>query len=432
VRIAVEGGGYGSAAGALRVGNELAAQQFGTLTQKLAGYAGMAGDDYTSREFAQQYDAAAQEAVDGLDDVVDAFATLAGLTRQSHRNHRHANQAAAYGHPAPDPDVMDFQEGTVDVGSVRLASSLGANDADVPQFWNEILDHLEGYAWPDADTGRLRDAAATWWSAADSVAGLTSSCDTAIARLETQESPEVRLAVQAVGDLRRSVSDLATEMRSVGDACEEYAAGVEEHRAIIRGIIADLAVEAGLSIVAGAVVGFFTFGGGAAAGGAIAGWRIATAAKKILTALRALHDLARIRAAARLTAVVERIGPLRSVLLRLKRGKRMRAIERAKKVRGGPGTPLDMSTRPSAAGADWEGVVARNGKGEVWQRPGAAGNSHMLRIEDPSPRYPDGCVRFYNSRGQPIDLEGDPTGHHQTHIRLNPDGTYPIPKGWNP
>ena len=432
MRIAVEGGGYGSAAGALRVGNELAAQQYGTLTQKLAGYAGMAGDDYTSREFAQQYDAAAQEAVDGLDDVVDAFASLATLVRQSHRNHERANQAAAYGHPAPHPDGTDFQAGTVDVGSVRLASSLGANDADVPEFWNEILDHLEGYAWPDADTGRLRDAAATWWSAASGVEELTSSCDTAAARLESQESPEVPLAVRAVADLRGAVSDLAAEMRSVGDACEEYAAGVEEHRAIIRGIIADMALEAGLSIVAGAVVGFVTFGGGAAAGGAIAGWRIAIAAKKILTALRALHDLARIRAAARLTAVVERIGPLRSVLLRLKRGKRLRRIEKAEAARGAPGTPLDVSTRPPTAGATWEGRVANNGKGEVWQRPGAPFDADEIRFMDPSPDYPDGCVRFYNSEGQPIDLNGKPTGKNQTHIPINPDGSYPIPKGWKP
>ena len=432
MRIAVEGAGYGSAAGALRVGNELAAQQYGTLTRKLLGYAGMAGDDYTSQEFARQYDAAAQEAVDGLDDVVDAFASLASLVRQSHRNHRHANVASAYGHPAPDPDGTDFQAGTVDVGSVRLPSSLGANDADVPQLWNEILDHLEGYAWPDADTGRLRDAAATWWSAASGVEELTSCCDRAAARLETQESPEVPLALSAVADLRRAVADLAAEMRAVGEACEEYAAGVDEHRAIIRAIVADMAIEAGLTIVAGAVAGFFTFGGGAVAGGAIAGWRIATAAKKILTTLRALHDLARVRAVARLTAVVERIGPVRSVLLRLKRARRMRAIEKAKRVRGGAGTPLDVSTRPPTAGANWEGRVADNGQGEVWQRPGALGNRDTLRIEDPSPKYPDGCVRFYNSEGQPIDLNGKPTGRDPTHIRINPDGTYPIPKGWNP
>ena len=101
MRLAVDGGGYHSAAKALRGGNEMAALHYGTLTQKLVGFAGMAGDDHTSEEFAQQYDAAAQEAVSGLDDVVDAFATLCGLSGQSHVNHRRADAAAAYGHPAP-------------------------------------------------------------------------------------------------------------------------------------------------------------------------------------------------------------------------------------------------------------------------------------------------------------------------------------------
>ncbi len=329
MRIAVDGDGFRGAAAALRVGNELAAQHYGTLTQKLLGCSGMAGEDITSQEFARQYDATAREAVDGLDDVVDAFASLATLVRHSHTNHRRANVASAYGHPAPDLDDPDFEVGTVDVGSVLLPTALGANDVDLPQFWEQILDHLEGYAWPNADTGRLRDAATSWWSAADDVERLASSCGTAIARLETQESPEIPIAVRAVDDLREAVTQLGAEMRAVGDSCEEYAAAVEEHRAIVRSIVTEMALEAGVTIVAGTVAGFFTFGGGAAAGGVIAGWRIASAAKKILTTLRALHDLARARAVARLTAVVERIGPVRAVLLRLKRAERMRAGERA-------------------------------------------------------------------------------------------------------
>ena len=74
----------------------------------------------------------------------------------------------------------------------------------------------------------------------------------------------------------------------MGEACDEYAATVEEHRAIVEAILADLAVEAGLTLAAGAVIGFFTVGSGAAAGGAIAGWRIVAAAKKVLSTLRAL------------------------------------------------------------------------------------------------------------------------------------------------
>ena len=77
--------------------------------------------------------------------------------------------------------------------------------------------------------------------------------------------------------------------------------------------------------------------------------------------------------------------------------------------------------------------MARNGKGEVWQRPGAPrDNADIDPDQDPTDRYPNGCVRFNNSYNQPLDVDGKPTGKGATHIRIKPDGTYPIPKGWNP
>ena len=74
----------------------------------------------------------------------------------------------------------------------------------------------------------------------------------------------------------------------------------------------------------------------------------------------------------------------------------------AKTARGAPGTPLDVSTRPHTAGADWEGRLAESEKGDIWQRPGAKGpKADSIRIMDPNPDYPNGYVRFYNSQGQP-------------------------------
>lgn len=432
MKIAVDGRGYGTAARVLRAGNHAAADQHGQLVAGLATYGGMAGDDATSVEFARSYDVAAQAAVDGLADVVDAFATLAQLTRQSLRNHQHADLAAVFGHPAPDPASLDFEPGTVSVGACAVPSALGSNPVDLPPLWEHVVDRLEGYAWPDADTGRLRSAAALWRTSAEYVERLVPSCESAVAQLQTQRSPEVPLALQALHDLGTTLSGLAVEMLAIGDACEQYAAAVEEHRAVVRGILTDLAFEAGLTVVAGTVLSVVTVGGAAVAGGAIAGWRIVAAARKVLVTLRALRDLHRARAVARLTEVVDRIGPLRRVLLRLKRGRRLKALERTVKARGAPGTPLDPATRPPQAGANWIGRVADNGKGEVWQRPGAPRNHDMIRIQDPTPRYPDGSVRFYNSEGQPIDLNGKPTGRHETHVAINPDGTFPIPKGWKP
>lgn len=83
--------------------------------------------------------------------------------------------------------------------------------------------------------------------------------------------------------------------------------------------------------------------------------------------------------------------------------------------------------------------MANNGKGEVWQDPasanasgGRSSNANTFRSADPEPDYPDGYVRFYNEHGQLVGLDGKPGSNAQTHIPKNPDGSYPVPQGWNP
>jgi hypothetical protein len=106
-----------------------------------------------------------------------------------------------------------------------------------------------------------------------------------------------------------------------------------------------------------------------------------------------------------------------------------------------PGDPLPESSRPDTAGRDWQGRVADNGEGEVWQKPesvnappGTPRNANMVRIGDPDARNPNGYVRFYNEHGQPLRLDGRPGGRTDpaTHIPIRPDGTYDVPQGWNP
>jgi hypothetical protein len=75
----------------------------------------------------------------------------------------------------------------------------------------------------------------------------------------------------------------------------------------------------------------------------------------------------------------------------------------------------------------WVARVADNGKGIVYQRPGATGNADMIRIMDPTIRYSSGYVRYYNQHGQPLDVLGKPGPRDATHIPLNYQG--PI-LGW--
>lgn len=79
----------------------------------------------------------------------------------------------------------------------------------------------------------------------------------------------------------------------------------------------------------------------------------------------------------------------------------------------------------------WAQRTADNGKGQVWQEPGATGNANSLRVMHPNAQYSNGYVRFYNEHGQPIGLDGKPGPNSVTHIPRGPDGTYPIPKGWD-
>lgn len=98
-------------------------------------------------------------------------------------------------------------------------------------------------------------------------------------------------------------------------------------------------------------------------------------------------------------------------------------------------TALDTAILYAVEPADaipngWASRPANNGAGIVWQAPGEAGDAHMIRIMDPTDRYPNGYVRFHNAHGQPLDLTGRPGSRSTSHIPINPDGTFDVPAGW--
>ncbi|WP_320671610.1 RHS repeat-associated core domain-containing protein [Patulibacter defluvii] len=64
----------------------------------------------------------------------------------------------------------------------------------------------------------------------------------------------------------------------------------------------------------------------------------------------------------------------------------------------------------------WVAREADNGKGVVYQRPGATGNADMIRIMEPTARYPKGYYRYYNEHGQPLNAAGKPGSKADTHF----------------
>ena len=80
----------------------------------------------------------------------------------------------------------------------------------------------------------------------------------------------------------------------------------------------------------------------------------------------------------------------------------------------------------------WQSRPADNGKGIIYQRPGATGNADSIRIMEPTPDYPNGHMMYYNSSGQPLDASGsndNPAGRGAYHIPLDYEGALPaLPK----
>jgi len=280
VRVAVDGGGFVAAGAAARTANQVAALHYDSLSGKLGGFGAMAGNDATSMDFARSYDAASAEALDALADLSAAFIGLGRLIHATDDNHRRA-EAASAGLSVSAYSGLDLHEDDY-VRVVRSSppTCLGAQEPGFGEVETWILDRIEGFVWPGADVGRLRDAASTWRNAATGVDDLIDYCERASVELGRQTSPEIPLALDAVDDLRGSVREIGDEFGELARMCDEYAAGVETAHERTRALLAEIAQMIVEGLVLSAAVGLIT---GGTASGAVAS---ATVARVLETAPR--------------------------------------------------------------------------------------------------------------------------------------------------
>lgn len=280
MRVAVDGGGFVAAGTAARTANQVAALHHDSLAGKLGGFGAMAGNDATSIDFARSYDAASAEALDALADLSAAFIGLGRLIHATDDNHRRA-EAASAGLTVSAYSGRDLHEDDyVRVVRSSTPSSLGAQEPGFGEVETWILDRIEGFVWPGADVGRLRDAASTWRNAATGVDDLVDYCERASVELGRQTSPEIPLALDAVDELLGCVRGLGDELGELARMCDEYAAGVETAHERTRALLAEVAQMIVEGLVLSAAVGLIT---GGTASGAVAS---ATVARVLETAPR--------------------------------------------------------------------------------------------------------------------------------------------------
>lgn len=346
MRLEIDVAGYDSAADALLTGNQRVAAAYNDLTSALASTGGMGGNDKSSEDFVANYDSGAREVTRAIADLATAFGTLSLVTESSGINHRDANQASVYRGNGPKGDGTSRSPDSV--SPYTPPSALGSDGADVPAFWDLVVDHLQGWAWPSADTGALRNAGTAWRIAATKLDAIPSYTQSAESRLNGQCSPEIYKATTAFTEVGQSARDLAEECRSLASACEEYAEKVDTTKETVKGLLKDLAIELGATALIAGVGSFFTFGGAGAAGGAVALARAASYAKKIIAAFQGIKA---VRAVITIARTVEKATDVRRVLRKYRSAKNIRN-------RRPPGK-LHPKGKPNSYGYDKNGNVLK-------------------------------------------------------------------------
>jgi hypothetical protein len=294
-QLAVDGGGHTDAIDGFYRANHASNDALSTLFGALGDCTAMAGTDSGGVEWAADYDEAATSLVFAGVDLVNALGSMANLINGNLKNHENADYSAALPYnPYPDADYdgdPDPEHYNVSTSISGVPSAAGGN-GDQPHGWGLIASQLEGFLWPDADTGKLRDAESAWNKAADAIAGQEYVVAACRGSIGTQRSPEISLAEAACTELEGHIGDLSAAMREIATACGDYATHVDDHHDEIIDLLTELLAWSAVDQVAGGLLSLVTFGGAEAGAQAVQAGLIARTAFRIVAVLRRLKTLA--------------------------------------------------------------------------------------------------------------------------------------------
>ena len=397
-RVDVVGTGYAGASEILQDANQVAALRHQLLASDLHGYGAMAGDSSFAEGFASSYDEGAAAVLAGLGEAVHALAVSGQMCFASLENHSRAELASHLSAPSAWPTV-EFDRGRwYEAEPAAIPSVLGGDLEGLPGWASFILDHVEGFAWPDADLDRLRAAAADWHTHAEAVAHLASYPDRASTRLSEERSPEVTQAVEVVSRVGTAVADIAAQMHVIGDSCSGYADAVETHREEILALVRDLIRDALIIEGVGMILSTVTFGGAGAGATAVNVAKISAETPRFMLILESLRaaSLNYSLAMSSGTSVVE------SAVVRLERFRSARIARGIVKDERGS---IDLS---GFLGKGWSGSTYRDlseyGRGHVLrEHVGKTYDDLLTRLaKDPRKKY---VSSFYDERSAETGIE---------------------------
>ncbi|WP_157187304.1 GH-E family nuclease [Nocardia vinacea] len=240
---------------------------------------GCAGTDRIGKNWSDEYDPVAQQAIDAATSYVIGLGQMRDLLEATASNHANANQLSVIGGA---PDDLAFPPGSLEWMKRPDIPNLYGGDSGTPSWWDKISAYTQGEVWPNGNVDTLRNAATGWSYCAEQLATHL-NFQPARDIIGDQQTPEVQQILDQVNLLDNQAKTLATQFMTLAHGCADYAQSIEDaHHKILRelaefgatwvigeGIIWLAATETfGLSVLGG--------NGALAARAAVVGSRVAT------------------------------------------------------------------------------------------------------------------------------------------------------------
>ena len=280
------------------------------LAGDLGSSGGMAGADRTAQAFAAKYQSAARAVVAGIDRGGQAMAAISSRLLTMAVNYLEAENVVGKSLGSSIDVSSGLSPQTEECEPTNAAASLPEVTGAKQSSGIPVI----GRYWPQGDTGKLRNAAATWTTAARLLdeaqqnAGsharpVIYECSGAAftafqAYAATVYSPNPQGGTEVAPSLPL-LENLSAACRLLAKDCESYADSIDHTKHVLEALVAG----AGIITVVGIVGSFFTFGG-AGEGAADADGAIAAEAA---TEAAALETAAASSAEAEVVAEAEQI-----------------------------------------------------------------------------------------------------------------------------
>jgi len=218
----VDAAPYTSACSSFYAANHAIIDAVSTLNGTLDGCGAMAGSDTGGQAWADQYDGAARPLLQAGADLGESMAQMAKLLNGSLINHKGAEYGAVTGEPPQYETAASDGDANPDHWTETLSASpppsANGGTGDNPDRWHWLVDHLEGYLWPDADTRKLRGAGAAWVRCSETLTVYATSVESAKGSILNERSPEIADAAAACTELKGHVTDLSAAYAAIGKA----------------------------------------------------------------------------------------------------------------------------------------------------------------------------------------------------------------------